>query len=263
MTERRHGAVGSNLRRTVSPAGRDETIIGGRRPVLEAIRSGRARRLLFVAAVHSTEGMRELLEEARTSGLAVEQTDEESLHELGVADHQGVAAVISPVTELGERDLHGASFGPDAVIVMLDGITDPQNFGASARAAEAAAAEMLIVRKRRSAPLTPAAIRASAGALFHLPVARVANLSRTIDHLKDRGFFVIGLDQDATTTIHDAEPPTRPLALVLGSEDVGLSRLVRESCDVLVSIPMAGRTASLNAAAALAVGLFGYAIRPK
>ncbi len=264
MTKRRQGGAGSQpRRRRGSPARREAPLIGGRRPVLEAIRSGRARRVLLGAGLHSTEGMQELLERARHSGLEIETTDEESLRALGLADHQGVAAVISPVKELEERDVHATSFGFDALVVLLDGITDPQNFGASARAAEAAGADMLIVRKRRSAPLTPAAIKASAGALFHLPVARVANLFRAVDHLKERGFFVVGLDHEASTTIHEAEPPGRPLALVLGAEDVGLSRLVRESCDVLLSIPMAGKTASLNAAAALAVGLFGYAIRPK
>jgi 23S rRNA (guanosine2251-2'-O)-methyltransferase len=217
----------------------------------------------MVAGLHETEGMRELLEEGRRSAVEIETTDQESLHALGVFDHQGVAAVVRPSPELEERDVHAASFRPDAVVVMLDGITDPQNFGASVRAAEAAGAEMLIVRKRRSAPLSPAAIRASAGALFHLPVARVPNLARTIDHLKERGFFVVGLDHEAPTTIHEAGPPSPPLLLVLGAEDVGLSRLVRDSCDLLLAIPMVGQTGSLNAASALAVGLFGYAIRPR
>ena len=262
MTKRRQGGAGSDRRRPKSPPPPHEPVIGGRRPVLEAIRSGRARRVLVAGGIHATEGMLELLEAARRSGLEIEPTDEASLGALGLADHQGVGAPIRPVRELDEHDVHAASFGVDALVVVLDGITDPQNFGASARAAEAAGAEMLIVRKRRSAPLSPAAIKASAGALFHLPLARVANLSRTIDHLKNRGFFAVGLDHTAQKTIYEAEPPGRPLVVVLGAEDVGLSRLVRESCDVLVSIPMPGRTASLNAAAALAVGLFGYAIRP-
>ncbi|HEX2089535.1 MAG TPA: 23S rRNA (guanosine(2251)-2'-O)-methyltransferase RlmB [Actinomycetota bacterium] len=262
MTRRRQGGAGSKARRDPSPGREAAPVVGGRRAVVEAIRSGRASRVLMVAGLHATEGMRELLEEARRSNVAIKTTDEESLLALRVSDHQGVAAVVSPPKELDERDVYAASFGPDAVVVMLDGITDPQNFGASVRAAEAAGADMLIVRKRRSAPFSPAAIRASAGALFHLRVARVPNLIRTIEHLKERGFFVVGLDHQAPTSIHEAEPPSRPLVLVLGAEDVGLSRLVRESCDLLIAIPMVGRTGSLNAAAALAVGLFGYAIRP-
>jgi 23S rRNA (guanosine2251-2'-O)-methyltransferase len=105
-------------------------------------------------------------------------------------------------------------------------------------------------------------VRASAGALLHLPVARVTNLSKAVDHLKERGFFVVGLDHRAEVSIHQAPVPHRPLALVVGAEDTGVSRLVRERCDQLVSIPMPGRTGSLNASAALAVALFGYALRP-
>ena len=262
MTARRRWRAGSNPRRTDGSPTQPPPVVGGRRAVVEAIASGRARRVLAVAGLQTTEGMRDLLEVARRSGVELETTDEDALAALGLEDHQGVAAVVTPVSELDEHGLHATAFGPNAMVVMLDGITDPQNFGASARAAEAAGAEMLIVRRRRAAPLSGAAIRASAGALFHLPVARVPNLARAIDHLKDRRFFVVGLDHEAPTSIHDAEPPGRPLALVLGAEDVGLSRLVREACDVLVSIPMSGRMDSLNAASALAVGLFAYATRP-
>jgi len=121
---------------------------------------------------------------------------------------------------------------------------------------------MLITRTRRAAPVSPAAIRASAGALLHLPHARVANLPRAIERLKERGFLVVGLDERAPRSIHEAPPPPRPLLLVVGSEGAGMSRLVREACDELVSIPMAGKVGSLNAAAALAVALFGFALRP-
>jgi 23S rRNA (guanosine2251-2'-O)-methyltransferase len=164
--------------------------------------------------------------------------------------------------ELDERSVGGMTFAPDALVVVLDGITDPQNLGACARSAEAAGAVLLITRKRRAAPLTPAAVRASAGALLHLTVARVANIPRTLERLRDAGVFVAGLDHRAEVDIHRAPTPPRPLALVVGAEDVGLSRLVRETCDALVSIPMRGRTASLNASAALSVGLFAYALRP-
>jgi len=119
----------------------------------------------------------------------------------------------------------------------------------------------MVVRKKRAAPLTPAAVKASAGALLHLPVARVANLTQALGRLKERGFFVVGLDERASTGI-DSDPPPRPVVMVVGSEGFGLSRLVAESCDLLVSIPMGGKTGSLNASAALAVGLFGYLLRP-
>jgi len=209
-----------------------------------------------------TEGLRELLAEVDARQIPLEWVERDSLDELGARDHQGVVATVMPPQELDDAALAGYELPPDALVVVLDGITDPQNLGAAARSAEAAGVALLVSRRHRAAPLTPSAVRASAGALLHVPVARVTNLTRTIQALKDRGFFVVGLDQDAAHTIHEASPPPRPLVLVLGSEDTGLSRLVRDACDVLVAIPMQGRTASLNASAALAVGLFGFALAP-
>lgn len=202
------------------------------------------------------------MEAAAAAGLAPEHVERESIDRLGLRDHQGVAALVAPPREIDDRALAALSLDSEALVVVLDGITDPQNLGACARSAEAAGASLLVARKRRAAPLTAAAVRASAGALLHLPVARVTNLSRSLEHLRDRGFFVVGLDQGASASIHDRPQPSRPLAVVVGAEDVGLSRLVRESCDLLVAIPMVGRTGSLNASAALAVALFGYALRP-
>lgn len=228
----------------------------------EAIRSGRASRLLIARGSNPTEGLRSMLSQAEKTGLPVEWVEPAGIESLGLREHQGVAAFVSPPRELDERGMASAAVGPDTVVVVLDGITDPQNFGACVRSAEAAGVAMLITRKRRAAPLSAGALKASAGALFHLPVARVANISRALESLKERGFFVVGLNHRASSDIHASPPPPRPLALVVGAEDVGLSRLVRESCDELIAIPMAGQTSSLNASAALAVALFGYALRP-
>lgn len=230
---------------------------------MEAIRSGRATRVLVARASQRTEGLRSVLSQAEASGLPIEWVETHAIESLGLGDHQGVAAVVTPPLELNERAVASASFGPDALVVVLDGITDPQNFGACARSAEAAGASMLITRTRRSAPLSAGAVKASAGALLHLPVARVANIARILARLGDRGFYTVGLDQDAPADIHSSPTPPRPVALVVGAEDVGLSRLVQETCDQLVAIPLAGRTSSLNAAAALAVALFGYVLRPE
>jgi 23S rRNA (guanosine2251-2'-O)-methyltransferase len=203
-----------------------------------------------------------LLTEADRAGVPVEWIARDRIDALGLADHQGVAAMVSLPPELDERDLRSRSFEPNAVVVVLDGITDPQNLGACARSAEAAGASVLVVRKRRAAPSTTTAVRASAGALLHLPVARVANLTRVLEHLGERGFFLVGLDHRAGVDVYEAAPPPRPVAVVVGAEGGGISRLVRESCDQLVAIPMIGRTASLNASAALAVALFAYVLRP-
>jgi 23S rRNA (guanosine2251-2'-O)-methyltransferase len=163
-------------------------------------------------------------------------------------------------TELGERELGAFPFDEDAFVVVLDGITDPQNLGAAARSAEAAGGSMLVTRIRRAADVTPAAIRASAGALLHLPHARVANIPRALDRLQGVGFTVVGLDGDALATIFDEPCPEGRVALVVGSEGEGMSRLVRERCDVLVSLPMRGRVGSLNASASLAAALYGYVL---
>jgi 23S rRNA (guanosine2251-2'-O)-methyltransferase len=202
-----------------------------------------------------------LLGAAESAGVAVERVDGRALDELRVGEHQGVAAYVAPPEEVDDAGLARMSLD-GALVVVLDGIEDPQNFGACARAAEAAGAAVLVSRERRAAPITPAAVKASAGALLHLPLARVTNVARTIAKLQDRGVTVAGLDHRAEGSIHDTPVPDRPVAVVVGAEGAGMSRLVREACDTLVSIPMAGRTGSLNAASALAVALFGWALRP-
>jgi len=239
----------------------DDFVVGGRRAVTEAIRSGRARRILVVEGSRENEGLRSLIEAATGAGLTPEDVGVEEVQALGLFNHQGVAAFVEAPKELDDRRFTATGFEPVSLVVVLDGILDPQNFGACARSAEAAAASMLVARKRRAAPVTPGAVRASAGALLHLPVARVTNLARALEQLKEKGFLVVGLDQRAPVDIHEAPAPPRPLAVVVGSEETGISRLVLEGCDQTVSIPLAGRTASLNASAALAVGLFGFALR--
>src|SRR5207244_2911396 len=139
-----------------------------------------------------------------------------------------------------ERDLSAWGFGPDDVVVVLDGITDPQNLGAAARSAEAAGVAMIVTRVHRGAGISPAAVRASAGALLHIPHARVANISRAIARLQERGFVAIGLAGEAPSSVFDEPCPGGPVALVVGGEGAGLSRLVREHCDRLVSLPMKG-----------------------
>ena len=228
---------------------------------MEAIRAGRARRVLVARGVHGTEGLRSLIDAAAASGLTIEEVERDVIERLGLRDHQGVGAVVAAPREIDDKGLAGLLFDPGALVVVLDGITDPQNLGACARSAEVAGASLLVARKRRAAPLTAAAVRASAGALLHLPVARVTNLSRSLEHLRDRGVFVVGLDQESPVDIYQAPDPSRPVAVVVGGEEAGISRLVRESCDLLVAIPMAGRTGSLNASAALAAALFGYILR--
>jgi 23S rRNA (guanosine2251-2'-O)-methyltransferase len=252
--------------------------IGGRRPVTEALAAERVKTLLLAQGSLRPDdrgpdhqgrepagsgSLRELIAEAERRGVTVEWVERASLDRLAPGNNQGIAAIVDLPEELSERELTSLLSGDRALVVVLDGVTDPQNFGAAGRSAEAAGAAALILRSRRAAPFTPAAVRASAGALLHLPVVRVVNLTRALDRLKDLGFFVVGLDHRAEVDVHLAPDPGPRLALVVGAEGEGISRLVREACDLLVSLPMRGQISSLNVSAALAAGLFAYALRPR
>ena len=238
-------------------------VVAGRRAVAEAIRAGRATEVRIAAAARSTQGLRSLLDAADAAGIPTRRVDRRELDALA-ADNQGAVAFVAGEggrkSELSERDVAEWPFADDALVVVLDGVTDPQNLGAAARSAEAAGAAMLVTRTRRAADVSPAAIGASAGALLHLPHARVANIARAIGRLRDGGFTVVGLDDAAPASIYDRQCPPGRVALVVGSEGAGMSRLVREACDVVVSIPMRGAVGSLNVAASLAAALYGYVV---
>jgi 23S rRNA (guanosine2251-2'-O)-methyltransferase len=238
-------------------------VVAGRRAVLEAIRGGLVREVLVAAGTRDTQGLREVRAAAREARVPVRATDRRELDRLA-ADHRGVVARTlagrGAPDALGERDLAEHPFADDAIVVVLDGITDPQNLGAAARTAEGAGAAALVTRIRRAADVTPSAVRASSGALLHLTHARVANITRALGRLQDAGFTVVGLDGDAPRSIYEEPCPTGRVAIVVGSEGEGLSRLVRERCDLLVSLPLLGRVGSLNASASLAAALYGYVL---
>ena len=237
--------------------------IGGRRAVVEALRAGHATAILVASGARATQGYQAMVEAAQEAGVEVRETDRRELDRLA-DDHRGVVALLRPgidrLPSLGERELATFGFAHDAIVVVLDGITDPQNLGACARSAEAGGTAVLVTRIRRAADVTPAAVRASAGALSHLPHARVANIAHAIERLQTIGFSVVGLDDGASTSIFERPCPEGRVALVVGSEGAGLSRLVRERCDLLVALPMLGRVGSLNASASLAASLYGYVL---
>ena len=238
---------------------RDTEVVAGRRAALEAVRSGRASEVLVASGSRETSALRELLEAVAETAVRVREVPRAELDRMA-EDHRGVVTRLATQRELSERDLATWPFPEDALAVVLDGVTDPQNLGAAARSAEAVGVTMLVTRVRRAAAVTPAAVRASAGALLHLPHARVANISKAIGRLQEAGFFVVGLDGSAPVTVYDGACPEGRVALVLGSEGEGLSRLVREACDALVALPMAGRVSSLNASASLAAVLYAYVL---
>ena len=170
----------------------------------------------------------------------------------GSPDHQGIVAEVDPYPY---ADAGAMLAKPDALIVVLDRIQDPQNLGAMARSAEAAGATGLVIPSRRSASVTAAAAKASAGAVEHLPIARVPNLAEYLSRAKEEGAWVYGAEANAESPYTQADL-TGKVVLVLGSEGKGLRRLVADRCDLVVSIPVRGRVASLNVAAAAAVVLF-------
>ena len=170
----------------------------------------------------------------------------------GSPDHQGIVAEVDPYPY---ADAGAMLAKPDALIVVLDRIQDPQNLGAMARSAEAAGATGLVIPSRRSASVTAAAAKASAGAVEHLPIARVPNLAEYLSRAKEEGAWVYGAEANAESPYTQADL-TGKVVLVLGSEGTGLRRLVADRCDLVVSIPVRGRVASLNVAAAAAVVLF-------
>lgn len=255
---------GRGRRRSVSSRRepRGALVVAGRRPVLEALEAGAVTEVLVADATRSG-GLDPLLAAARSRDVPVRRIPRPSLDAMsGDVPHQGVAARIGAPPELGEADLEGRAWGPADLVVVLDGVTDPRNVGAVARTAEAAGAAALVLRRRRGAGLTTVALKASAGALLHLPVARVPNVTRALGRLRSAGFWIVGLDAAAEGEIGRSERPPGRLAVVLGSEGMGLSRLVREACDEILSIPLRGRVGSLNVAVAAGVALFSYASRP-
>lgn len=239
--------------------GAGEGIVGGRRVVLEAIRSGRAVEVLIAGGARATPGLRDVLDACRGAGVEPREVSRAELDRLAPGNH-GVAARIRAPEPIGERELASWPFGEEDIVVALDGIVDPHNLGAAARSAEAAGAAMLITRRRRAADVTPVAVAASAGALLHLPRARVANVSRALARLQEAGFTVVGLDGGAERTVYEEPCPDGRIALAIGSEGSGLARLTREACDLLVRLPMGGHVGSLNASASLAAALYAFVL---
>lgn len=233
-------------------------VLYGVNPVLERLRSDPTTVRRVLVSRRSGEVLGRVEAEARRAGVRMERLGSRELERLARGKvHQGVVAEVEPFPYL---DLEDLLEGSPPCVVLADGVTDPRNLGALARAAAAAGAGGLVLPRHRSAGMTPVAAKAAAGALARLPVARVTNLVRAIERLKEAGYRVVGLDAVAERSVFEAslEGPT---ALVLGSEGRGLRRLIRESCDERVTIPMAGGVDSLNVAVAGAVVLFERARR--
>jgi len=232
--------------------------IVGRRSVLEAMKAGRELEKLLVAEGAAKGGLADLIRQARQKGIPVQQVPRSRLDRLAEgANHQGVAAEAAAYKYARLEDLFRRAEEREEApfFILLDGIEDPHNLGSILRTADAAGAHGVIIPKRRAAGLTPAVGKASAGAVEYVPVVRVTNLHRTAEELKESGLWIIGSAPEAASDFTEADY-TLPLALVIGSEGRGMSRLMKETCDLLVRLPMAGRVASLNASVAAALLMY-------
>ena len=228
-------------------------LIYGLNPVLEALRAGRV--IAIRMSSSDRERLRAVRQLAESAGVAVRSAEVAELDRAARGGaHQGVVAELRAAEEYTPQELVAGAAGAP-LLVVLDGIEDPHNLGAIVRSVDAAGADGIIRQTRHAARLDGAAAKASAGAVAHVKIAEVVNISRAIGELKDAGVWTVGLDADARET-HDQIDLTLPTAIVLGAEGQGLRRLVRESCDRLVSIPMRGHVSSLNVSVAAAVVLF-------
>lgn len=222
----------------------------------EALRAGRVRRLLIENVGQTRSRLAALVEFAREADVPVHFLTESALEaRAGSERHQGAVAEVKPFAYCDVDDMLALPVGEDLLLLALDGVEDPQNLGAILRSADAAGVHGIILPERRAAGITAVVARASAGAVDHLMVTQVVNLSRTLADLKERGLWVYGLDTEGTDA-YDAADYRRPMVLVSGAEGAGLSRLVREHCDLLIGIPMHGHVGSLNVSVATSLVLF-------
>ena len=231
--------------------------IVGRNAVREALRSGRTIQRLFITNDKVQGSLQEIIGLAKDKGIELRRVDDKQLSKYadGVV-HQGVVALAAPVkfADLGEV-LQNWSSDKAPLLILLDGIEDPHNMGAIIRTAECCGATAVLIPKRHTAPINATVAKTSAGALESIPLVQVGNVAQTIEELKKQGFWVLGAHMEGQQTLYQADL-TSPLVLVIGNEGKGLSRLTKERCDFLVTIPLYGRINSLNASVAAAILMY-------
>lgn len=252
----------SGSQRTGRPGSGPEWVVG-RNPVLEAMQAEIPVRAAYIAeGAERDDRMREILKLSADRGTSMLEVTRNEMDRLtGGAIHQGVALQLPEFEYAHPDDLMAAAFDApgEPLIVALDSITDPRNLGAIVRSAAAFGANGVLIPERRSAGMTAAAWKTSAGAAARIPIARATNLNRSLRAYADAGFALVGLDGSAKSDIAGLPQTTGPVVLVVGSEGDGLSRLVREACDVLAAIPIARTVESLNAGVATGIALYEIA----
>ena len=248
---------GKEVRTTRAPRGdrpRGE-IVAGRNAVLEALREAvPATELLVARSIDVDDRVAESLKLALHLGLPIREAHRAEVEGIS-PNSQGIILAIKPFQYSSFEEIMQRAKYP-ALIVALDGVTDPRNLGAIIRSAAAFGAAGVIMTERRAASMTASAWKSSAGAAARLPIAQVTNLARTIDAAKKEGLFVVGLDGESEDVISSMKVATEAIMIVVGSEGKGLARLTREKCDLIISIPISATTESLNASVATAIALF-------
>lgn len=236
-----------------------DDVIVGRNPVVEALRAGVAiKRVMVARGIDIDERVTEILELARENRIEVIEVNRKELDPYPA--HQGVALKVAPYKFRPLNEVLQKVSGVP-LLVGLDGVTDPRNLGAIIRSACAFGANAVVIPDRRAAGMTAVAWKASAGAAARTPVVQIKNMTATIHDLQSEGYFVVGLDAGGDVALAEMAVADEPLMIVIGGEGKGLSRLVRESCDLVVSIPMASSMESLNASVAAAIALYSVAER--
>ena len=258
------GTAGSGTARKAPPRRSTKTsseIVAGRNSVLEALRTDIPAATLYVASrIDSDDRVREIIKIAGDRGIPMLEAPRTELDRItDGAVHQGLALQVPPFAYAHPADLIDSERPGIPVIVALDGITDPRNLGAIIRSVAAFGGHGVLVPARRSGGMTASAWQPSAGAAARIPLAQATNLTRALLDYRKQGFFVVGLDMDGDVELPELALASEPLVIVVGSEGKGLSRLVRETCDQIVSIPMAGAVESLNAGMAVGVTMYEVA----
>ncbi|MCM3155544.1 23S rRNA (guanosine(2251)-2'-O)-methyltransferase RlmB [Priestia sp. YIM B13446] len=235
----------------------EHEFIIGRNPVLEALKSGRDINKLWIAEGSQGGSMGQITQLAKRNGVLVQFVPKKKIEQMVDGIHQGVAAQVAAYQYAELDDLFNLAEkrNESPFFLLLDELEDPHNLGSIMRTADAIGAHGIIIPKRRSVGLTATVAKASTGAIEHVPVARVTNLSRTIDELKDRGVWIVGTDAKESDDYRNLDGGM-PLTLVIGSEGKGMSRLIREKCDFLVQLPMVGHVTSLNASVAASLLMY-------
>ncbi|WP_173917974.1 23S rRNA (guanosine(2251)-2'-O)-methyltransferase RlmB [Halobacillus sp. Marseille-Q1614] len=235
----------------------NEEWILGKNSVMEAIKSGRSINKVFVSEQLQPQAARKIEQAAKEHGVLVQKAPKKKIDQLVDGNHQGVVAAVAAYeySDIDDLFARAEEKGEAPFFLILDEIEDPHNLGSILRTADASGAHGVIIPKRRSVGLTATVAKTSVGAIEHVPVARVTNLSRTIDELKERFVWVVGTEAEAKEDYRELDGKM-PLALVIGNEGKGMSRLTRDKCDWTVRLPMAGKVSSLNASVAASLLMY-------